>query len=410
MIYVISRDGLPLMPTNRNKKIRNLLKCGLATIIKRIPFTVQLQYETNKQTQPISLGVDAGSKYIGISATTAKQEVFAAEYEILSDIVKRISERRENRRKRRQKLRYRKPRWNNRISKKKIGWIPPSIRNKIQSHLSLISCLHKILPISNIVIEISQFNIAALCEEGKASNEEEGKNFWNVREYVLCRDGHICQNCSGSSKDKILTVHHIESRKFGGNSPNNLITLCSTCHKKLHQGNLKVKFVRGKSYRDTSVMNIMRPRVLNYLREAYRDVKQTYGFITKGERIALGMQKSHINDAYCISQNFDSQRLPEFFIFRKIRCHNRKIHKYGMINGGKKINNQLPFRINGFRLFDLVEYQKKEYFIFGRRSSGYFKLKKLDRSYDPIGSVGYRKLKRIGNLGFVLAERKVVQR
>ena len=51
-------------------------------------------------------------------------------------------------------------------------------------------------------------------------------DFWNVREYVLFRDGHQCQCCKGKSKDPILNVHHIESRMTGGNAPNNLITLC----------------------------------------------------------------------------------------------------------------------------------------------------------------------------------------
>src|SRR6266699_2908506 len=53
--------------------------------------------------------------------------------------------------------------------------------------------------------------------------------FWNVREYVLFRDGHTCKWCLGKSGDKIFNVHHIESRKTGGDSPDNLITLCETC-------------------------------------------------------------------------------------------------------------------------------------------------------------------------------------
>ena len=57
-------------------------------------------------------------------------------------------------------------------------------------------------------------------------------NFFNVREYVLFRDKHTCQLCK--KKNKVLNIHHIVSRKTGSNAPDNLITLCIDCHKKVH--------------------------------------------------------------------------------------------------------------------------------------------------------------------------------
>lgn len=71
--------------------------------------------------------------------------------------------------------------------------------------------------------------------------------FWNVREYVLFRGDHTCQCCKGKSHDKILNVHHIESRKTGGDSPDNLITLCEYCHKQYHLGKGKTAFVSKTS-------------------------------------------------------------------------------------------------------------------------------------------------------------------
>ncbi|MDR1542640.1 MAG: RRXRR domain-containing protein [Clostridiales bacterium] len=44
--------------------------------------------------QPISLGVDAGSKAIGISAAAEKEELYAAEAELRTDIVDLLSTRR----------------------------------------------------------------------------------------------------------------------------------------------------------------------------------------------------------------------------------------------------------------------------------------------------------------------------
>jgi N6-L-threonylcarbamoyladenine synthase len=124
------------MPTENNAKVRILLKTKRAKIVKRTPFTIQLMYESTTNTQPISLGVDAGSKHIGISATTKDKVLFEAEVEIRNDIVGLLSTRRENRRKRRnRKTRYRKPRFMNRVSTKKKGWIPPSIKQKMETHL-----------------------------------------------------------------------------------------------------------------------------------------------------------------------------------------------------------------------------------------------------------------------------------
>ena len=84
-----------------------------------------------------------------------------------------------------------------------------------------------------------------------------------MREYVLFRDGHVCQACKGRSKDLILNVHHIESRKTGGDAPGNLITLCEACHKAYHAGKLK-QFSprRGASFRAETFMGIMRWTVL----------------------------------------------------------------------------------------------------------------------------------------------------
>ena len=135
MVYVLSKDGQPLMPTDRHGKVRHLLKDGQAKVVKRCPFTIQLLYDSSCYTQPISLGIDAGSKVIGISATTEIKELYASEVELRNDIVDLISSKRELRRSRRnRKTRYRKPRFDNRKNKKE-GWLAPSIQHKIGTHL-----------------------------------------------------------------------------------------------------------------------------------------------------------------------------------------------------------------------------------------------------------------------------------
>ena len=42
MVYVISKTGQPIMPTENHAKVRMLLKSGKAKVVKRTPFTIQL--------------------------------------------------------------------------------------------------------------------------------------------------------------------------------------------------------------------------------------------------------------------------------------------------------------------------------------------------------------------------------
>ena len=137
MVYVLNINGQPLMPTQRHGKVRRLLKSKQAKVIKRCPFTIQLLYETGSNVQPVSLGVDAGSKYVGISATTKDKVLYEAEIELRNDIVKLLSDRREQRCGRRnRKTRYRKPRFKNR--RRKDGWLSPSVQQKVDTHLTVI--------------------------------------------------------------------------------------------------------------------------------------------------------------------------------------------------------------------------------------------------------------------------------
>lgn len=67
-VYVLNKHGEPLMPCSP-RKARLLLKQKKACVIKRTPFTVKLLHGSAGYKQPVTLGVDAGSKHIGISAT-----------------------------------------------------------------------------------------------------------------------------------------------------------------------------------------------------------------------------------------------------------------------------------------------------------------------------------------------------
>jgi len=379
LVYVLNKDDKPLMPTNP-RKAKILLKQGEAKIVKYTPFTIQLSFGSTGYKQDITLGVDAGSKTIGLSATTEKQEVFSAEIQLRNDVVDLLSTRRQNRRTRRNRLRYRKARFLNRVSSKKTGWLAPSVENKIQTHLKVIEKLHRILPIIKTVVEVASFDIQKIKNpdiQNEQYQQGEQLGFWNVREYVFFRDGHKCHGKKGCT-NKILNVHHIESRKTGGNAPNNLITLCEDCHANYHSGKLKLNLKRGNSFKDTMFIGIMRWTLYNRLKELYPNTVLTYGYITKNTRITNDLPKEHRIDALCISDNPTVKRLNYWYFVKQVRKHNRQIHKANILKGGKKKLNQAPYLVYGFRLFDKVKFESKECFIFGRRSSGYFDLRTLD--------------------------------
>ena len=414
MVYVLSQHGQPLMPTENHAKVRALLKHGKAKVIQRCPFTIQLLYESTTHTQKINLGIDAGSKTIGVSATTDSKVLYESEVVLRNDIVELLSGRRALRNSRRsRKTRYRKPRFDNR--KKPDGWLAPSIRQKIETHVTVVGNVMKILPVTKIIVETASFDIQKIKNpeiEGEGYQHGEQLDFWNVREYVLFRDGHTCQCCKGKSKDNILNVHHIESRKTGGNAPNNLITLCETCHKAYHKGiiTLPNEIHRGMRFRDAAFMGIMRWAFYDRLKELYNplgtEVINTYGYITKNTRIEHGLPKEHYVDARCISDNPAAKPLDHYYFQKKVRCHNRQIHKNTILKGGIRKRNQASYEVKGFRLYDQVLWKGQKCFIFGRRSTGRMDLRLLDGTHINA-SVGHKNLKLLSmRKNYLIEQRK----
>jgi len=325
LVYVLNKNSQPLMPCT-SAKARIILKQGKAEVIARKPFTIRLIYGSSGYRQSVTLGVDSGFTHIGVSAVAEKKELYSSEVKLRTDIVKLNSERRQYRRSRRnRKTWYRKARFLNR--KKPEGWLAPSIQHKLDSHIKLIERVGKILPITRTVIEVAAFDIQKIKNPGiSGTGYQNGdqKGFWNVREYVLYRDNHTCQNCKGKSKDPVLEVHHIISRQTGGDSPDNLITLCKTCHDKVSLGKIKLKVKPSKQFKAETFMTMVRWRLVNELRKDGHDIYHTYGYITKGNRIELGLSKSHTNDAFVIAGGNNQARSIPYRIIQN-RRNNRSL-------------------------------------------------------------------------------------
>jgi len=390
------------------RKARILLKAGKAKVVKMVPFTLQLRYGSSGYKQEVSLGIDAGTRHIGVSATTEKAALFEAEAQPRTDMQEVLATRRQFRRARRKrKTRYRPCRFLNR--RKQEGWLAPSVRHLVEAHLKTIRLVHGILPVWRTTIEVAQFDLQKIQHpeiEGKAYQEGPQLGFWNVREYVLCRDQHCCQWCLGKSKDKILNVHHIESRKTGGDRPDNLITLCETCHDLIHRTHQEDKIPRqGSGFRDATQIGIIRWCIYNQAKALFPNMHLTYGYLTKHTRISHQLEKSHLVDARCISGNPLACSDNSWYLIKWVRRNNRQLHKATIRKGGKRQQNTAPKYVHGFRLFDCVRYRGQVCFVFGRRSSGYFDVRTLDGTRIHA-SANCKQLKIVQKASACLVERR----
>jgi len=145
--------------------------------------------------------------------------------------------------------------------------------------------------------------------------------FWNVREYVLHRDNHTCQHCKGKKKDKILEVHHINGKAEGAtNRPEELLTVCKTCHEDHHAGKDIIPKKKIKNFKPETFMTTVRWKIVNAL-----GCKHTYGYITKTNRIKQGLEKSHINDAFVIAGGTKDIVRTIPLTVKQVRRNNRSI-------------------------------------------------------------------------------------
>lgn len=406
MVYVISQNNKPLMPCN-NPIARLLLKQGRAKVKKREPFTIKLTYETTNYTQNLTLGVDTGSGTIGTAVSNDNSDiVYMSEVIVRNDITNKMTQRAKYRRNRRsRKTRYRKARWLNRANSIRINRFSPTMQSKLHSHVKEIEYIKSILPITTMVFETGQFDTHLMKNPNLANPKvrhwgyQKGANygFENTKAMVLNRDNYTCQYCKGKHKDSRLEVHHIIFRSQGGSDEeNNLITLCHTCHRDLHSGTINPK-LKGKSkgnLKYATQMNSIRKQLF----KLYPNAIETFGYVTKANRLVLGIDKEHYYDACTIATQGN--------IFTvKSNLYKKKCVSDGDFQKTKGIRSEQSIvtdKICGFRKFDKVRYFGNDYFIKGRMSTGYAILMDIDGNKADFSAMpkGYKtpkmvKLKRI---------------
>ena len=341
--FVIAEDGTKLMPTTNVKKVRRLLRTGRAVICKHEPFTIKLTYPTTKYTQPIEFKEDAGYQNIGVSACSAKHEYVSETRILLKDEVEKHNDCGKYRRKRRNRLRYRKPRFDNRTSTKHPGWLAPSINNKMNQHLRLLEIYSSVMPITSVVIEVAQFDTQMLkavkdgaqLPSGTDYQHGERYGYDTLREAVFARDAYKCFCCNKSTiKDNvILRMHHLGYWKNDRtNRLSNLASICTNCHtSKNHKPNGKLYGLGPitKNMSSAAFMNSVKYAIVKLVKKEYPDIKVsiTFGVITKRTRNDLNIEKTHANDAYCMGEHHPSHRT-HMITYQKRRRNNRVLEKF----------------------------------------------------------------------------------
>jgi 5-methylcytosine-specific restriction endonuclease McrA len=357
-IYVLNMRGQPLMPTTQHTG-KKLLKEGKAKVVARCPFTIQLTYATGELTQEIRLRVDIGHTEIGFSAKTEKLEVISGTLILRKDVSENIAERRRYRRGRRNKLWYRKPRFLNR--EKEEGWLAPSIQHRLESHIRLVKKVKTLLPITVTRVEVANFDAHKMQNPEITGVEyQQGElQGYEVKEYLLEKWRRKCAYCGRS--DLPLEVEHIIPTSRGGTDRvSNLTLACKECNRKKNTmtaeefGYPDIQTQAKQSLKAAAAINNIRWKLVETL-----GAEHTYGYITKYERKKIGLEKSHVNDAFVIAGGTTQERCRPYTVIQ-VRRRNRSLQC-----NRKGFTPSVRRKRYALQPYDLVTYNKRTYRVKG---------------------------------------------
>jgi HNH endonuclease. len=196
------------------------------------------------------------------------------------------------------------------------------------------------------------------------------KTFYNVKAYVLHRDGYKCKSGRKGKHSSKLHVHHIQFRSKGGtDAPSNLITLCESCHADLHAGKFELKVKKSRTKHATEI-GIIKSR----LKQEWL-FTETFGYETKFKREQiLGLPKEHYYDAVAICLEGVEFISKNNFVFFK-----RHVSKGDyQLTKGSRSEKKIPVgKIFGLKKHDFISTPQGDGFVKGKRSSGYFALETI---------------------------------
>ncbi len=236
-VFVLDKRKKPLMPCHP-ARARELLREGRAVVHKIAPFTIRLKDRIGGETQPVRVKIDPGSKATGLAVVreeetdgeTTAHVLFQSEIHHRGpQIKKKLDQRRAFRRRRRGHLRYRKPRFANRTRPE--GWLPPSLRHRVDSTVSWVERLRSLVPVSGLSQELVRFDMQKIDNPEIAGVEYQQGTLagYEVREYLLEKWGRTCAYCGAGNVP--LEIDHIHPRSQGGSDRvSNLTLACRVCN------------------------------------------------------------------------------------------------------------------------------------------------------------------------------------
>ena len=233
---VYSSDGQPIMPCHPARARKLLTKGRAVPHHVRGIFGIRIldRSRADCQVQDVALNIDTGSSTTGFAVVSddekGQRTVLAAiELTHRARVIKAtMTRRRQLRRTRRGRLRHRAPRFNNR--RRKPGALPPSVDSLRQDTMRVVNTLTSMYPISHISIEHKKFDTQLMVHPDIRSVEYQRSTLfgWQVRAYILHRDGDRCAYCHRSQVR--LELDHVRPRAIGSNRVDNLVACCRDCN------------------------------------------------------------------------------------------------------------------------------------------------------------------------------------
>jgi len=397
VVFVINKHGEALMPCS-TRKARLLLKEEKAKIVDYKPFTIQLLYGSSGYKQETRLGIDVGSKHVGVAITSGNNVLAKGQIDLRQDISKLLETRKILRRSRRNRTtRYRQARFLNRTASKKEGWLPPSIQSRIDNTVMWINKFYNLLPKCKLSIEAAKFDIQKIENpsiEGKDYQQGTMYEYRNRIAYLIAREKGKCQYCDKEyQKNNGWRLHHIFGKEK--DRPSDWALLHEKCHDEIHVKHEEdiLRKQKSKSYKDSTFMNIIRRRLLTI----FPNADFTYGNITFQNRCDLNLDKSHVNDAIAITGIKQIKENPDsIFFINQFRKKKRSLHEATARK--RKKGNTLSVRnskntksLNGFTLNDQVNVYKKIGFISGFTTNACY-IKDIFGKYITLPEKSYKQV------------------
>lgn len=329
-VFVLSKDGQPLMPCHP-ARARELLGKGRAVVARQVPFTIRLKDRTlaESEVDGVQLRIDPGSKGTGLALTDEKKEadeqgatvtvrrgLISVELQHRGDQIRMCMQQRAGYRHRRRSAncRYRAPRSDNRT--RPGGWLPPSLRHRVDTTVSLARRMCRYAPVTEIHIERVAFDTHAMSADRTLTGTEYQQGTLagtEARAYLHAKWDRTCAYCDATGVP--LNIDHLQPRSRGGSDRiSNLVLACAPCNQAkgstpvdvflAHRPDRLTKILRQVKtpLRDAAVMNATRWRLVEALETLGRPVRAWPGGRTKWNRAAMGLSKTHTLDALCVGR------------------------------------------------------------------------------------------------------------